>query len=1597
MSVFRNIQHEVTQERGVERAGSGRSSGRFAAFLMAVALVCSVVPFLGASGTASAAPFAPARSSQLDQGGFPLWYQDANGIRVQPCFDPNDPNCVAAVSPTYDPALPMVFPTNYSNEFFYSAADAQAVVVNDSASCPTFVAPAAGANAGSSAHMALEGSFVNGTLTPGDQMTFGRVRIISNAGNGLCPNSWYTFRTPYGPVTLQTDANAEIQGIGAATPPATTDVGCLPGPTKPCDFNRALGAPVLGVSLLRQVNAAAPGYLGSGLGLDTVTGGLNGFNQFDVVKWPAGVTPAGPATGLDCTAVGCTVLGSTNQFSVLAKLAGPFQSVSTVDFGGQALGAPASQTVALTNVGTGPLGLDAATIDSVVVTGTNAADFSVNTAGCPVGSIVARDAGCSVDVTFTASLAAAETATLEVFYNGLATPYTISLAGTGTEAGQAPVLNVTPADGNLDFGAVRLSTASPTLAITVDNIGGTAPLTVGSAAIATALDSSAFSMGWNNCSLGSLAPGASCTIGVRIIPTHTGPSSALLHINTNAGTFTVNLIATVSGGIAALGPNDPVNTFPQWYQDENGNRVGQCDDPANKLCIASPIVGAKQFPSVPTDPAVASYPNEWFYFLAQSTPMDVSDPVCGIISKAMFVEAGMEAAFLGQVGANLGITFGRLRIVSHGGLCPNTEYLLTHPYGQVIISTDARGNIRPKAGTTDVGCLGAPCDYTIALSAPVFEGFLTQTVHPDGYLGDPLAPGTVTGSPFLDPQTGKAANFFRVERLDSAGNPGSVIAQTNSFGVSGRLVGPMVATPGAQDFGSAQVGLVSSNVTKTITYANDGPFPVTIGATPFSVIGLNAGDFTVASSTCTAGLVLAHAATCTATVTFAPAATGARSAALRLVHSGGNNPLAVPLTGIGNAPTGLAAASSSIASVKFTDLKVGQTSETQTVTVSNVGGTAPLVVGTPTVTTGQPFAITANTCAGKNVQPNASCAISVQFRPTTANGVGAKTATLSIPTNAKLSAAGAAITLSIPLSGKATNVATAQSAGTNAAGFPSWFQDGNGLRLEPCLAPVGTCVLLGDAGFDPALPVVWPTNYPVESFYSLADSDLVNYGPQVCSVGTSAGGFAQLRVGTEAAFTTPVATAGAQAFFNRIRITAGGLCPNTAYTFTHPYGTLTLTTDAAGDIRPTAGTFDNTNVTGSAPVTPGVLQWDPNVAPAAPTGFIGDHTVLHKLVGSQYRPTVGGEPANYFKVANGLGATVGQTDQFLLAGRIAGPVVSSLASKDFGVVEVAKNSTTQSFVISNIGTTSVSAITTALSGTNAALFTITSNTCATAGLTLATDQSCAIGVQFRPTTLAGVGVKTATLTVTHNGLRSPVTIPLTGTANAVTTPALTVTPITLPFGTVANNTSSATSTVTIRNSGTGDLRLGTLALSGLNANQYAITATTCPNGPTAAALKAGVSCTVSVQFRPTTVGAKAATIAVSATDAVTAQGHVAVLLPTVNVALSGTGASPVASLSASAVAIRGTAGTVSTARVTITNTGTAPLNLTGFTSTNAGWTVAYTACTGVAVGKNCTATISWALAANTAIPVNGTEIATITLVGNQSNVVTITATGTRIK
>ena len=87
-----------------------------------------------------------------------------------------------------------MFPTNFPDEFFYASATSENV--------PT--AGCAGTAPGRAlVTLALEGAFVNGDPAAGEQMAFGRIRV--RVTSGLCPNTTYEFRHPFGTETFTTD------------------------------------------------------------------------------------------------------------------------------------------------------------------------------------------------------------------------------------------------------------------------------------------------------------------------------------------------------------------------------------------------------------------------------------------------------------------------------------------------------------------------------------------------------------------------------------------------------------------------------------------------------------------------------------------------------------------------------------------------------------------------------------------------------------------------------------------------------------------------------------------------------------------------------------------------------------------------------------------------------------------------------------------------------------------------------------------------------------------------------------------------------------------------------------------------------------------------------------------------------------------------------------------------------------------------------------------------------------------------------------------------------------------------------------------------
>src|SRR4051794_14540614 len=138
-----------------------------------------------------------------------------------------------------------------------------------------------------------------------------------------------------------------------------------------------------------------------------------------------------------------------------------------------------------------------------------------------------------------------------------------------------------------------------------------------------------------------------------------------------------------------------------------------------------------------------------------------------------------------------------------------------------------------------------------------------------------------------------------------------------------------------------------------------------------------------------------------------------------------------------------------------------------------------------------------------------------------------------------------------------------------ANGFPSYYQDKNGVRAELCLDGDNPyCGFLPGDIPDETQPISFPDNFPEEAFYELVSSDLDLPG----------GGKAALVLGLEAAFANTV-TNGDQVVFARTRVTVKGAPANQTLTFKHPFGELTIRTDDTGagklveDISPAAGNF----------------------------------------------------------------------------------------------------------------------------------------------------------------------------------------------------------------------------------------------------------------------------------------------------------------------------------------------------------------------------------------------------------------------------------------
>lgn len=188
-------------------------------------------------------------------------------------------------------------------------------------------------------------------------------------------------------------------------------------------------------------------------------------------------------------------------------------------------------------------------------------------------------------------------------------------------------------------------------------------------------------------------------------------------------------------------------------------------------------------------------------------------------------------------------------------------------------------------------------------------------------------------------------------------------------------------------------------------------------------------------------------------------------------------------------------------------------------------------------------------------------------------------------------------------------------------GFPLWYKDAAGIRLEPALLPdePNTPAVGEMKNFVSTRPGA-PAQLPDESFYWLAEARMVTGGG-------ARRGRARVVLALEATFAgTGEVVDGQQTVFARIRIRIDDGVPSGQYVITHPFGqTGPLEADPRGRVFVTEDVgvaplrFEDALAGHIAPF----LQWTSGAAKEPgeadpPAGFLGDGALEHTITGSPF-------------------------------------------------------------------------------------------------------------------------------------------------------------------------------------------------------------------------------------------------------------------------------------------------------------------------------------------------------------------------------------------
>ena len=236
-------------------------------------------------------------------------------------------------------------------------------------------------------------------------------------------------------------------------------------------------------------------------------------------------------------------------------------------------------------------------------------------------------------------------------------------------------------------------------------------------------------------------------------------------------------------------------------------------------------------------------------------------------------------------------------------------------------------------------------------------------------------------------------------------------------------------------------------------------------------------------------------------------------------------------------------------------------------------------------------------------------------------------------------------------------------------------------------------------------------------------------------------------------------------------------------------------------------------------------------------------------INATFAPTQIGSYTATITVTDNAGNVPSSTQVVTLTGTAVGPLASfNTNSIAFAGTAINTSATAQTVMLSNTGSAALNIASASITGTGAAAFAISANTCGTA---LAAGSSCSISVTFTPATATTF---TAALSVADNAPGSPQTVALTGTGQTSPAPIATLSATTLTFPNTVPATTSESMSATLTNTGSATLNIVSIVLSGTGSTDFTQT-TTC--GTT---LAAGANCAISATFTPAAAQTYSATV-----------------------------------------------------------------------------------------------------------------------------------------